>query len=451
MKIAAITLGVCLAVGILLTGCTTPPTSAPTYTPLPTYTPFPTPTLAPGQPTYTPAPTYTPLPTYTAGPTPTQAPAQTLKIGVSQPFTGPAGWVGTAVFRGFEMAATDINSRGGLLIGGKRYMIQYVSYDDKYTAADGVTVANTLIFKDNVKFILGPTSSAGAAASLALVEENKVFRLVLAAARQGQGPYSFMGYPNTDTYNPALWSYDMKNHPEWFDGGVAIINPNTASGQTFKATSERTAQVLGLKVAWSKLYEANISDFTPVLVDLLSSKPTYVDLCYVDQTQRGIVIKRLRELGYKGPISTFAYESPSYLLQSATLEQLEGYAFQYGNFGDQTMSAEERAYYDKYMRLYGEPFYPISVDAYVDVQVFAQAMVKTQSLDPTVVRDAVKSGMEFNTLLGLVKFVAVPDAPGAYEALSPRYFSVFRQGKIVPYFTESLEEITHWAEVMRKK
>ncbi|KAF0123121.1 MAG: branched-chain amino acid transport system substrate-binding protein, partial [bacterium] len=84
-----------------------------------------------------------------------KAESNVLKIGVVQPLSGAAAFLAIPMLKSAEMAAEDINNRGGVKVAGKKYTIKIVSADDGYTSAGGVAAFNRLILKKGVKFIIG--------------------------------------------------------------------------------------------------------------------------------------------------------------------------------------------------------------------------------------------------------------------------------------------------------
>lgn len=62
--------------------------------------------------------------------------AEVLKLGVLATLSGAGtGW-GTAMQGAAELAAEDVNARAGLDLGGEKYKIEVLAYDDHYKAAN---------------------------------------------------------------------------------------------------------------------------------------------------------------------------------------------------------------------------------------------------------------------------------------------------------------------------
>ena len=92
------------------------------------------------------------------------AEAETLKLGVLATLSGAGTAWGIAMQGAAELAAEDVNSKGGLEVGGKKYQVEVIAYDDHYKAADALTAFNRLVFDDGVKYVVGPLGSAPALA-----------------------------------------------------------------------------------------------------------------------------------------------------------------------------------------------------------------------------------------------------------------------------------------------
>jgi len=85
--------------------------------------------------------------------------AETIKIGFNIELTGDIPDVGASSKNAGEMLKEQINGAGGLDVGGKKYMLEFV-YDDNESKADSaVTAATKLITEDEVLAIVGPQSS----------------------------------------------------------------------------------------------------------------------------------------------------------------------------------------------------------------------------------------------------------------------------------------------------
>jgi branched-chain amino acid transport system substrate-binding protein len=88
--------------------------------------------------------------------------ANSIKIGWYGPLTGDTALWGQAGFNSMKMMFDDINAKGGLEVGDKKYILEAVGYDDKGDSTEAVNVAKRLISQDKVVAITGVPGSGEA-------------------------------------------------------------------------------------------------------------------------------------------------------------------------------------------------------------------------------------------------------------------------------------------------
>ena len=99
---------------------------------------------------------------------------ETLTIGQALPLSGPAASWGVGQMRFLEMLEEEINAKGGLNIGGKRYLVKRISYDHKVDLDTVIKVTNKLVFEHKVKYIFGCAVGATCRAAQTITAPNNV-------------------------------------------------------------------------------------------------------------------------------------------------------------------------------------------------------------------------------------------------------------------------------------
>src|SRR5262249_37998191 len=151
--------------------------------------------------------------------------ADVIKFGVSTPLSGPAAPWGIPHKNATELIFDEINSQGGLEVGGKKYKLEVVAYDHKYVTPEGGAPGNRLIAKDGVKYI----SALGGSVVKAVeepVNESRVLNLPLAYADglvSPKNPLTFHAFPSPPE-TTAFWKWIKEKHPEI--KRVATLSPN---------------------------------------------------------------------------------------------------------------------------------------------------------------------------------------------------------------------------------
>lgn len=85
-----------------------------------------------------------------------------IKIGLNLELTGNIPKVGEHSRVAAEMFVEQINTAGGVDIGGQQYTIELVTEDNSGTAEGATAVANKLITQDNILIMVGPNASVAA-------------------------------------------------------------------------------------------------------------------------------------------------------------------------------------------------------------------------------------------------------------------------------------------------
>ena len=106
-----------------------------------------------------------------------KASGDSITIGTVTTNSGTAAAYGEAEVKGFELAVSEINAKGG--INGKKVKLE--SMDDKGDASEASNAYNKLAGDNNVLAVAGPTISATTAAVAPLADQSKLVTIAPAA------------------------------------------------------------------------------------------------------------------------------------------------------------------------------------------------------------------------------------------------------------------------------
>lgn len=203
--------------------------------------------------------------------------ADNIKIGFPIPLSGPTAVYGKPVLAGAEMAAAEINAKGGVL--GRK--IELLSRDSKANADEAVRLSRELIIKDSVDFLAGTLTSAEAPAVSTVAKENKIVfvaptsKSTILTDEKHIHPYIFRVSSNTDVEGLAGATLMER----WKDvKSVATIAPDYAYGRDsidafVKALKKLRPDIQIVDQQWPKLGEP---DFTAFITAQMGKKPDAV-------------------------------------------------------------------------------------------------------------------------------------------------------------------------------
>lgn len=355
--------------------------------------------------------------------------AQDIKLGVHTTLSGPASTWGKAMVGAAELAADDVNSRGGLEVAGTKHKVVVSSYDDNYKANDAVTAMTRLISDDNISFVVGPLGSAPALAVLPMTTESKVITMTMAFSPKVIGkefPYSFRPVITTEEF--------AEPQTAWVVGRLKIkrvggLFPNDESGQQMAMATVKAYGKAGANFDTREFFERERTDFLPLLTRMFAKNIDAIDLNGMSPTSAGLIVKQAREMGFKGPIIRTGGDATADIVKVAGLANSEGlYVHQPIDPSAPKVAAYAKRFTDKY-KVDMNAFSPMF---YANVQVLFAAMQRAgTTTDTTKIGDAIAALSGFDSVIGNVSWTGEQRYGIKRQIDAPFYIGQIKNGKSV--------------------
>lgn len=366
---------------------------------------------------------------------------QKIELGMSLALSGAAANWGIGAKWMCEQAAKEVEAGGGVKVNGKIYNFNCLAYDNKYNAADGAKVAQTLLSKDNVKFVIEAHGTAAARATQSLSERRGVIMFTTAwgdsllspklplSFRLGNGPHQII---------PPLVNYVKTTHPEIKT--VALLNPNDASGKEIGEVARAAWEAAGVKVVTMDWFERGTTEFQPIATKLAALKPDVIDVCASPPSDSGRIFTELTGLGWKGIKISEAGTSATGILvtgRGAVEDVYMGLAVPQGK----TINAHQADLNKGIKALTGEDIAPPQIGSYDGVKALAAAMEKAQSIDPKVVAETLPTTV-FQSFYGPATFGAADIAGTPHQILIPAIVTQLKGDTLVELVRVQPPELT---------
>ena len=325
--------------------------------------------------------------------------ADTFGLTIPLPLTGKQAKFGEIMKRSYELAAEEINAKGG--IKGKKLALSFEDSSAKPEIAR--SIVERLIDVKKQPIIVGEYTSSCAKAVAAVAEERKTPYLVVASAdddiTKQNYKYVFRQNQVNDHYADALVSF-MKEVVK--PKTIAILYESSAFGTSGANAMERDAQKIGAQVVLKEKFETGAIDFRPILGKVRAAQPDVIyTVSYANEAQ--LLMKQMKELRldaklFAGGAAGFAIpefidgakDAAEYVV-SATL------------WTPQLKYPGTKDYSERYKAKYGDyPSYH-GASAYAAVFVIKDALERAKSWTQDGIRDALKA-TNIKTAFGPVKF-----------------------------------------------
>jgi branched-chain amino acid transport system substrate-binding protein len=224
--------------------------------------------------------------------------AQDIKIAVVGPITGSNAVKGEQMKRGAEMAAKDINAKGGVL--GKR--LDLILADDACDPKQAVAAANDVVAK-GVVFVVGHYCSSATIPASAVYNAAGVLQMTPASTSTAlTDDAAKKGWNNVfrtcgrDDAQGALAGKYLADH----DKGkrVAIVHDETAYGKGVADETMKAMNAAGLKQTMYEAVTQGDKDFSALISKM---KAGNIDVIYYGgyQAEAGLIVRQARDQGLK--------------------------------------------------------------------------------------------------------------------------------------------------------
>ena len=226
-----------------------------------------------------------------------KASGDSITIGTVTTNSGTAAAYGEAEVKGFELAVSEINAKGG--INGKKVKLE--SMDDKGDATEASNAYNKLAGDNNVLAVAGPTISATTAAVAPLADQSKLVTIAPAATSDSieTGNYLFRtcfkdSYQGEVAARFAAENLKVKKVAVLYGTGDPY---SSGVGEAFAKAAEK----LGLEVVDKE--SSSSADDTEYSAQLLKIQASGAELLYAPyyySVAGPYIIPQARSVGFEG-------------------------------------------------------------------------------------------------------------------------------------------------------
>jgi branched-chain amino acid transport system substrate-binding protein len=318
-----------------------------------------------------------------------------IRIGVGGPITGPNASFGAQLRNGAEMAAEDVNAKGGI----KGQKIQIVVGDDVSDPKQGVSVANKFA-SEGVKGVVGHFNSGVSIPTSDIYDESGIIQISPASTNPrftDAGKWNTHRTCGRDDQQGEVAGAFLADR---FKGKrVAIVHDKTPYGKGLADETQKTMNAKGLKEVVYEGINPGEKDFTALVSKM---KQANVDVVYFGglHTEAGLIIRQMRDQGMNSPMMSGDGIVSSEFVSIAG-PGAEGTLMTFSPDPRKNPAAQEvvKRFRDKGFEPEAYTLY-----SYAALQVMAQAANDVGSFDPKKMAQRIRNGEGFDTVLGKLSF-----------------------------------------------
>ena len=368
---------------------------------------------------------------------------ETLKIGFVGVTSGPAAAWGTSNVRSMETLAAWMNEQGGVEIGDKTYDIEIVTFDDQIDPKRSIAGMEKMA-QEGIHYVVGPNVDDGAAAVRPVAEQNGIIYFPYAFPKSlyvAPASNAVLGMVANYQSGPEIYRYLKENKGV---EKIAFVAANLSDPLSQRESGIEAAEALGLEIVSSDVtYQADTTDFTPVLLPVLRAQPDLLVLSGVAPANAPQLIRSARELGCEGLISTETAQDATVLEQGAG-ELANGFISVGGASTPEIASDTMNEFVERYTQMFGE------YNDESNTKVYAlQYIVDTLKANPAAIDDVeeFKKTMEtfeapnpyLKTEGATLKYVGMTSFGQKRQLSVPLVVNEYRDGKFETLFVGEVD------------
>jgi branched-chain amino acid transport system substrate-binding protein len=358
--------------------------------------------------------------------------AAQIKIGIAEALTGNASQYGVAIRKGFELAAGEIASSGG--INGQK--LELVIEDEQGKKEEAINVFKKLIFQDKVVLLFGPTLSNSAQASDPVAQAAKV--VVFGTSNTADGITSIGNYVfrNSVTEADILPATLKAAAQKTGFTKVAVLYGNDdiftrSSYDNFK----KALQDLKIGVTTTETFAKGDVDFKPQLTKIKGTNPDAIVLSALVAEGAPIMVQA-RQLGI-----TLPFVGGNGMNSPRVFELARDYSDNLwvgSPWSVESSAPENKRFVAAYKKAYGALPDQFAAQAYDAMYIAAEAMRKFKfagnlDADRRALRDALPA-VQWNGATGPFKFrqaIGRDGKPAGYDAVQTAIVMVTKRNHYV--------------------
>ena len=195
-----------------------------------------------------------------------------ITIGMTVSRTGALNVDSVSQLRGAELWRDEVNAKGGIEAGGKRYKVRFVEYDDQSQGGRVQQLYTRLILEDKSQFLLGPYSS-GLQATAAVISEQYGAIMMDGGGAEAKifelgNKYLFQVLTVADQYLSGAIAELKQHNPH---AKVAFVYSDDPFSKAVVAAARKQAEAAGFTTVLDESYPPSTTDFTAVINKIISS------------------------------------------------------------------------------------------------------------------------------------------------------------------------------------
>jgi branched-chain amino acid transport system substrate-binding protein len=335
-------------------------------------------------------------------------PDDTIKIGHYGSLTGSEATFGKSTDNGIRLAVKEVNAKGGVTVGDKKYKIELVSDDTEGKPEKAGTVVTKLITKDKVKAVLGEVASSVSLQGAPVCQAYGVPMITPsstnpAVTKKGDMIFRVCFIDPFQGFACAKFAHDELKLTK----AAVLFDQAAAYSVGLKDEFDKNFKSMGGTITSEQAYTKGATDFNAQLTRIRETNPEIIFIpgYYSDVAK---IALQARKLGMTMPLLGGDGWDSEELAKNAG-EAIDG-CFYSNHYAPDQPTEEIQTFVSKYQAEFGGVPDGLAALGYDAANILFDAMARAKSLGGKDLRDAIAATKGFKGVTGSISINAQRDA-----------------------------------------
>ncbi|MDK3018781.1 ABC transporter substrate-binding protein [Pseudodonghicola flavimaris] len=327
-----------------------------------------------------------------------------IRIGFLVPLSGPQqGWGGPGV-DGCRIWVDWINARGGLMVGGKRHLVEMQLHDSAEGPRATLAAARRMIEEDRVRLVLILGGDDVEPALDYLMERRVLVATLLPSDLSPDRPYLIAPAEVHPLFNVTGVDWLAETHPE--ARRVALCSQTDLLGLPSLAVYRAAFEAAGREIVDELRYDPAEQDAAGLVARMMAADPDVLCWCSSAPPMIEELTVAAYEAGFKGQILCCTGDDYPRLLQRTSAAFMARFTFQFPDFDDPLLADKAfffrrpKAFYDAYTDRFPGRWNAVSWEYASILDLWHDAVEVADSTAPVSVLAALKRGRQMPNAFG---------------------------------------------------
>ncbi|MCE5975007.1 ABC transporter substrate-binding protein [Sinirhodobacter sp. WL0062] len=327
-----------------------------------------------------------------------------VRIGFLTPLSGPEEYWGRPGLEGCQIWVDWINESGGLMVAGKRHLVEIVAHDSALSSKATLEAAQDMVERQRVRLILTLGGDSFAPALPYLMGRRALVATLLPSDLSPDTPYLIAPAEVHPLFNVTGVDWLARTQPA--ARRVALCSQTDSLGLPSLAVYRAAFEAAGRDRVKEVRYAPDHADAGQIVAAMLAEQPDILCWCSSAPPMMQALTEAAHAQGFTGQILACTADDYPRLIARTSPEFMERYTFQFPDFDDPALAdtafffRQPQAFFEAYNARFPGEWSAVSWEYASILDLWHNAVELADTTEPVSVLAAMKRGQQMPHAFG---------------------------------------------------